>query len=568
MSSVHASTWRRWALLPAALLYSARCCGVAVAGATAEDSAAAFNFTELDCGVRRQILARAQQLQPWRPSFRDIFDALELAVLCGDAPPRQLVSGRALNNDGGGKAARAPLGRPSVGFPLDTATSSSSSAVQTAWFVSAGASGDDRAGDGTATRPFATVGAALDAVRRARMVMRQQSPQSPQGNHTIVLDAGVHFLNATLVLGPADSGTSISAAAGVEAWLSGGALIPVGAAWQRSGRAALAGGGDAEVWVLDLPHLDDVPGLFSLSTPSSSSPPLSSSARNNNGDADVDFHRRFTRARFPNGDAELTQWGYASYGRYNFSVPAGAVAEWHKPPAGGAQPTYTFTDLSVPGNPSGAVKNDSSMPDYNTYGAGAGGVCATVWDPTAESYWCGNNSAGGWAEVDREAAAAGQLGIPQGVTFLPNYTEAFNCTFADASAGCTSQALGPRAALWSDPAGAVVHAWHSQSWAMHMFEVQGFAAAASSGNMDDGNGDHGVNRSSLVFARGGWQGGRSWCRCDQCGYAGKFCGQHQTPPVPDTRLIGGDLFVENIREELDSPGEFFFNRTEHRLYFM
>ena len=171
-----------------------------------------------------------------------------------------------------------------------------------------------------------------------------------------------------------------------------------------------------------------------------------------------------------------------------------------------------------------------------------------------------------------------------------------------------SQALGSRAPLWANPAGAIVHAWHSQSWAMHMFEVSAFDR----------------DSNSLEFSRGGWQarchsaptqyppyrtaplgeaattlrmhprcqlpllilficcaracarvficlqGGRSWCRCDQCTYAGKFCTQHQVPPPkePDTRLIGGDLFIENIREELDAPGEFFFNRTEHKLYFM
>ena len=48
--------------------------------------------------------------------------------------------------------------------------------------------------------------------------------------------------------------------------------------------------------------------------------------------------------------------------------------------------------------------------------------------------------------------------------------------------------------------------------------------------------------------------GRNWCRCDQCGYAGKWCGQHQTPPVKDTRLISGDWFVEGVLEELDIPG--------------
>ena len=38
------------------------------------------------------------------------------------------------------------------------------------------------------------------------------------------------------------------------------------------------------------------------------------------------------------------------------------------------------------------------------YGTGQGGACETVWDASeAPSYWCGNVSAGGWAEVDRQA---------------------------------------------------------------------------------------------------------------------------------------------------------------------
>ena len=115
-------------------------------------------------------------------------------------------------------------------------------------------------------------------------------------------------------------------------------------------------------------------------------------------------------------------------------------------------------------------------------------------------------------------------GRPRGAHFEACTTQ------ADEAGSCATRPLGPRLAAWADPAGAVVHAWHSQSWAMHMFEVAGKAG-------DDG----------LRFGRGGWQGGRNWCRCDQCGYAGKWCTQHQTPPpkTPDTRLIGGDFFAAN-----------------------
>ena len=79
------------------------------------------------------------------------------------------------------------------------------------------------------------------------------------------------------------------------------------------------------------------------------------------------------------------------------------------------------------------------MTEYNTYGTGKGGVCASVWDPSEPSYWCGNSSSGGWAEVDRQAAAAGQLGIPRGFTFNATYTERYACSFDDHNASCTSQ---------------------------------------------------------------------------------------------------------------------------------
>ena len=69
------------------------------------------------------------------------------------------------------------------------------------------------------------------------------------------------MLQATLELGPGDSGTTITAADGEEAWLSGGVAIPVGAAWkQRDG---------SPIWSLEMPELDDVPGLFTLDSTAS-----------------------------------------------------------------------------------------------------------------------------------------------------------------------------------------------------------------------------------------------------------------------------------------------------------
>jgi Right handed beta helix region len=72
----------------------------------------------------------------------------------------------------------------------------------------------------------------------------------------------------------------------------------------------------------------------------------------------------------------------------------------------------------------------------------------------------------------------------------------------------------------------------------------------------------------LLFERGGGkQGGRNWCRCDQCTYAAPWCGQHQNPPDrSDDRLISGTWMVENVLAELDVPGEYFLDPTSHVLY--
>ena len=243
---------------------------------------------------------------------------------------------------------------------------------------------------------------------------------------------------------------------------------------------------------------------------------------------------RLTNARFPNADPETAQWGYASALRANWSIESAAVDHWVKPSAGGAAPTYTFVDLSVAGNAAGVVKNNSAMPQYNTYTHGRGGVCDSVWDSAEPSYWCSNASAGGWAEVDAQAAAAGQLNLPVGMVF--NISEPRISHFAQWKGAVDD---------------AVVHAWHSQSWFTNSFTV----ARAD------------LARGRLEFSGGGQQGGRNWCRCDQCSYAAPWCGQKQTPPVAnDTRLISGSWYVEGMLDELDAPGEFWFDRKAARLF--
>ena len=67
--------------------------------------------------------------------------------------------------------------------------------------------------------------------------------------------------------------------------------------------------------------------------------------------------------------------------------------------------------------------------------------------------------------------AAGQLGIPRGFTFYPNYTETYNCSFNDAHASCTSTVrLVAAVFVWSLD---VIVSSFSASKKMYVREVDG-----------------------------------------------------------------------------------------------
>lgn len=83
-----------------------------------------------------------------------------------------------------------------------------------------------------------------------------------------------------------------------------------------------------------------------------------------------------------------------------------------------------------------------------------------------------------------------------------------------------------RADGWTNPAGGFIHAMHRHHWGGYHYRI--------TGKTPDGD----------IAYEGGWQNNRQM-------------GMH-----PAHRM------VENIREELDSPGEWFLDSDEHALYFM
>jgi hypothetical protein len=365
------------------------------------------------------------------------------------------------------------------------------------------------------------------AVDHARSVIALEA--SSKSNITIILRQGTHSLQGQSLplsnIHNQNTSLTIRAYPGEHVWISGG-LPLTNIVWKAESNNG--------IYVANLTNLlrgytlPKTPSLFTTT-------------------------RRYVRARYPNSDPEIDVVLYKEQvfnrgmssplippssqeaienSRYPTWFQGKDVLEWTMPPPG-APLTFSFYDFDTNPPPGVPHKNDSSMDGYNWYASGHGGSCSDIWGSEADSYWCSNASQGGWAEVDRDCAVSGQMQIPSGMTY--NQSE---------------DALQPLLAATLE--GGYVFAQHSQSWSMHMFEIT----------------HHSKLNATMSFAKGGGQqGGRNWCRCDQCTYAGSWCGQHLSPPRnDDQRLIGGNWMIENVKQFLDQPGEYYLDRKSNLLY--
>lgn len=437
------------------------------------------NVTKVDCGIRQLAFGFAKSLNDDEEILMEVHDALRLSDLCHVEKVSKTFGEPTTLLDKRRKAKELEMCTSMAPCVYVEAVSSAKKKLRSAQ-------------DGSLSRPWMSI---HDALVHARKLLNRKNTFP-----TIILREGIHSLEAKpLKLRSQDSGLKIMGYPGENAWISGGLPLE---------NVEFKETGDDGLLVADLTELlsnYDLPKMVSLFTTT----------------------RRYIRARFPNSDPELDQWGYASPHRLNYSLRADLVVEWHRPHPT-TPPEFTFFDFdNFP--PDGVPrKNNSKQEGYNWYASGHGGACSDIWGEGADSYWCSNASQGGWAEVDRESAMTGQMQLPIGMTYNSSVLK----NLQD-----------------DNLLGGILHAWHSQSWAMHMFEIT---------NQSTGE---------LTFAKGGGrQGGRNWCRCDQCPYAGYWCGQKQNPSWKDTRLISGTWMIENVKDELDQPGEYFFDPKEKLLY--
>eukprot|EP00980_Cylindrotheca_fusiformis_P028479 scaffold22604_cov130-Cylindrotheca_fusiformis.AAC.1 len=377
----------------------------------------ALNVTKLDCGMRHLALEHARNLVSNQQIMDQISDALRMRDLCESEHDIEKASPRVRRRMGDVTRIKCPRLCLYVAAAGDTADNAA------------------MAPKGSVDNPYASI---HDAIKHTRL--------SKNGKPTLILREGVHSLEAkTLYLTSEDRGLSIVGFPGEKVWISGGLAVDVD--FEAS---------DNGLFVANLTGLlarhQPIPSVVSLFTTS----------------------RRYTRARYPNSDPEVDQWGYASANRLEYSISAEHVLEWHRPEPT-SPPNITFVDFFENPPPGVPQKNNSAQRGYNWYTSGHGGACSDVWGPKADSYWCSNASQGGWAEVDAECATTGQVQIPVGMAYN---TSSFLKRFQNKSL-----------------TGGIIHAWHSQSWAMHMFRIS----------------DH-SSSGEITFAQGGGrQGGRNWC---------------------------------------------------------
>jgi len=485
---------------------------------------------KLDCGMRCLFWEKAQSAIPWRKDNQDIEEALDLIhsdqCICNstgnEEDPTSVFkrSGqKTIHNRVEQRKSRRGL-LQGQGHSSSTVHEDKTNYYLKVVHVSPKYGHDRFDHPGNRTHPFRTLQFAVDWTREWRKQKRYSHNRTVQSHKhkdttiaKIVLHAGIHFLNQTLVLTPEDSNMLFRGRSG--SWISGGVKIPAdGAGWRSVPNAA------SNIWVADnltslLPHRilrsnSFFSGLFT-----------------------VDPHTRLTLARFPNANVEI--WNARD--RYQDPIGGHDASHWMFLPYTGV-PTFDFYNLTDPQNPTGVMKTDSTMGPYNMFGTGQGGACAQIWG-TDPSYWCSNISAGGWAFVDAAAAKAGRMNFPAGVQLAAT----------NISSGNDADAFQQRVRhLWHSQKarGAIFHVAHTQGWAWHMFNVSHI----------DFNDD---NTTTIHFDKGGWQGGRNWQCKDKDGQLSDCTGDGK-------KLDGGPWYVEGILQELDAPGEFYWDEATEKLY--
>ena len=372
--------------------------------------ASPFNVdSEVDCALKELAWEFGRHLLPKRGQFKELYDALQLKTCGADPSPARSFPLR-------------PTLPPEYLHRLEF-----KQAINI--YVDANKGNDNNPG---------TIDQPLRTVHRAVELWRENITQSG----TIYLREGTYFFENTLILGPQDSGLTITGYENEQAVLSGGRLYSFNWETYKNG---------SKIMMANL--RDQYPNIF---------------------DTLFINGRRAVRARYPNGNPETTGL---------HTNPTGYVPnaeKWVPPLSYGAATTI---DLDQP------YRNSTY---FQKFSLGVGGP-ASVYNPP-ESFWCIGGHDGNIYQV------------PQGLQYSENEG------FANRT--------------WKRPQTGVIHTFQCGYWGNWQFSIK----------------DRDMTSRQITFEYGGFQEARG-------------CAQ------------GANWYVENIFEELDSPGEWYFDDLTDILYY-
>jgi arylsulfatase A-like enzyme len=319
---------------------------------------------------------------------------------------------------------------------------------------------DDNAG--SLASPFKTIQAAVDAAAN-------------QPYATINLRGGTHYLTKAVQISAANKGLAVQNYKGEVVTVSGAVRLDVKWVPHKVG-------GGKNMYSADTSgsNVTEVPG-FQI-----------------NG-------VRLTRARYPNGNVELTERMQPGGNPDGIQLMPGPAATWVQPDHSLIKEITQVLNDDPAQMRNGSVFRGSLV--YTTYMGGIGGPCA-IYDPPF-SYWCSDTVAGGGAKI---------------VEHLRGVTPPLSAIAPPGSGNATAGLHLP----YKTTKGAIVNVMHPGRWANWMWEVEAIA-----------------ENNSITFGRGGFQESRG-----NLGTRG-----------------GGDWFIENVWEEFDSVNEFFWDKSEQKLFF-
>ena len=231
--------------------------------------------------------------------------------------------------------------------------------------------------------------------------------------------------------------------------------------------------------------------------------------------------KRSVRAKYPNGDPEISgQWFESDdpgmgHGEYVNGWVTSAT-KWIKPErkpdateliANGNDWPSVFWPLTEEGGSSWTGEGD-----WGDFHIGMGGYCDDIYPPTG--YWC-------------------SMAPPRGQCFDNKTMTSTGCTQTHmAPSGFSYAGVLDRAENYSNPKGAVVQVWRGGGrWFTNLCLVD---------SIDK-------DTKAIKFSKNGPNGG-----CNQGG---------------EGEVSGSQWWIENVLEELDVPGEWYFDKVERKLYY-